>query len=87
MDVPPSPSSSSFEVTDLLVGTRYTFAIMAYNEVGQSKYTDDIGWVETGSESVWSDRVVGKMFNNGAGTEGDLKITSPSKYNYSVTYL
>ena len=42
--------ATDFEVQDLKVGTRYSFSIMAFNSLGDSGYTPDIGKVETKSE-------------------------------------
>jgi hypothetical protein len=50
VDVLP-PGADSFEVQDLKVGTKYSFSIMAFNSVGTSEYTKDIGKVETKSKS------------------------------------
>ena len=49
VDVTPS-GTNTFEVQDLKVGTEYSFSIMAYNQLGQSDYTADIGKVKTKSE-------------------------------------
>ena len=43
--------STDFEVQDLKVGTRYSFSIMAFNSLGDSGYTQDIGKVETKSKN------------------------------------
>jgi hypothetical protein len=51
VDVLP-PGADSFEVQDLKVGTKYSFSIMAFNSVGTSEYTKDIGKVETKSKSL-----------------------------------
>ena len=49
VDVLP-PGADSFEVQDLKVGTKYSFSMMAFNSVGSSEYTKDIGKVETKSK-------------------------------------
>lgn len=41
---------TTFEVQDLKVGTRYSFAVKAINAIGESEYTPDIEEVETKSE-------------------------------------
>ena len=43
--------TNHFEVQDLKVGTKYTFSIKAYNSLGESGYTADIGKVETKSKT------------------------------------
>jgi len=48
VDVTPQ-GTDSFEVQDLKVGTKYTFSIMAFNIIGSSDFTPDIGKVETKS--------------------------------------
>ena len=50
VDVVPD-GSTDFEVQDLKVGTRYSFSIMAFNSLGDSGYTQDIGKVETKSKN------------------------------------
>ena len=37
----------------LKVGTKYTFSIKAYNSLGESDYTEDIGKVETKSKTMF----------------------------------
>ena len=51
VDVVPA-GASAFEVQDLKVGTRYSFSIMAFNSLGDSGYTPDIGKVETKSKLI-----------------------------------
>ena len=49
IDVVPT-GTNHFEVQDLKVGTKYSFSIKAYNSLGESSYTADIGKVETKSK-------------------------------------
>jgi len=57
VDVLP-PGGDSFEVQDLKVGTKYSFSIMAFNSVGHSEYTKDIGKVETKSKNYFNNRII-----------------------------
>ena len=53
IDVVPT-GTNHFEVQDLKVGTKYSFSIKAYNSLGESSYTADIGKVETKSKLLLS---------------------------------
>ena len=53
IDVVPT-GTNHFEVQDLKVGTKYSFSIKAYNSLGESSYTADIGKVETKSKLLIS---------------------------------
>ena len=53
IDVVPT-GTNHFEVQDLKVGTKYSFSIKAYNSLGESSYTSDIGKVETKSKTFVS---------------------------------
>ena len=46
------PGADSYEVQDLKVGTKYSFSIMAFNAIGSSEFTKDIGKVETKSRTT-----------------------------------
>ncbi len=52
VDVTPQ-GADSFEVQDLKVGTKYTFAIMAFNSIGSSDFTPEIAKVETKSRAIF----------------------------------
>lgn len=52
VDVTPQ-GADSFEVQDLKVGTKYTFAIMAFNSIGSSDFTPEIAKVETKSKILF----------------------------------
>ena len=63
IDVVPT-GINHFEVQDLKVGTKYSFSIKAYNSLGESSYTADIGKVETKSKTCfcWFITVISKSF-------------------------
>ena len=71
VDVLP-PGASAFEVQDLKVGTKYSFSIMAFNSIGTSEYTKDIGKVETKSKDSFGRRYTWSFL-----VEGDNEVDQP----------
>jgi hypothetical protein len=46
------PEATSFQVQDLQMGSRYSFAVMAFNEMGESEYTSTTVQATTASKII-----------------------------------